>query len=357
MKVIRYITLVLNIAAILALWACCLSTMVHPMYYPYVGVVGLAFPAVLAVNVLFLIPWLFLRKRLLLLPLVGMGVVSGFILDYCPMNRRVSAPEGADVVKVVTWNCHGFGWSPNSTNHDSLSAEFTRYVKDADADIISLQEAAGENQWFAERFIKEMKAEGYVTSYVGGRALVTRYEVVDTMRVKFDTRGCNGAAVFTLFDGKDTLVVVNTHFESDQFSPDEMEDYAQAIRNPDEVSFRALGETFVERLGSASKVRAAQVDSVVAYLDRLDSRRIIVCGDFNDTPISYAYKQLDRRLNNVFRKAGRGIGLSYSKRKFPVRIDHIFASDDWVPYGAFVDKRVTVSDHFPVVVWLEKRQK
>ena len=35
---------------------------------------------------------------------------------------------------------------------------------------------------------------------------------------------------------------------------------------------------------------------------------IIICGDFNDTPVSYAYQQLGDNMIDAFLESGNGIG-------------------------------------------------
>ena len=49
---------------------------------------------------------------------------------------------------------------------------------------------------------------------------------------------------------------------------------------------------------------------------------IIICGDFNDTPVSYAYQQLGHNMKDAFIESGNGIGASFSKIP-TLRIDYI----------------------------------
>ena len=111
------------------------------------------------------------------------------------------------------------------------------------------------------------------------------------------------------------------------------------------------------KLSEAAAYRGAQTDSVGAFIDRNAAHSIICCGDLNETPVSYTYQQLDRRLTSAYRQAGFGPGFTFSRRSFPVRIDHLFFSDDWTCTSCTIDRTVSSSDHYPIIVHLSKKQR
>ena len=100
------------------------------------------------------------------------------------------------------------------------------------------------------------------------------------------------------------------------------------------------------------------VDSIANFIERHKEEDIILGGDFNDTPVSYAHGQLTEYLSDAFRSTGNGLGRTFNKNAMIVRIDHLFCSDAFEPYSFYVDNSVGISDHNPVVGWLEwKRDK
>ena len=123
-----------NMVAVLMLWAVCLSTRVSPIEHPYVSLAGLAFPLILMANVLFVIPWLLISRRWLLMPVLGVGLCWGYVMDYCPVSLA-AVPQDGDYVKVLSFNVFNFH-SDGDTDGDA-SAE---YISWSDADIICLQE-------------------------------------------------------------------------------------------------------------------------------------------------------------------------------------------------------------------------
>ena len=80
---------------------------------------------------------------------------------------------------------------------------------------------------------------------------------------------------------------------------------------------------------------------------------IILCGDFNDTPLSYAYRTVCGSLSDAYAEAGVGPGISYNRSIFRFRIDHLLHSSDMRAYCATVDNRVRLSDHYPLWCVLE----
>ena len=80
--------------------------------------------------------------------------------------------------------------------------------------------------------------------------------------------------------------------------------------------------------------------------------RVIVCGDFNDTPMSYTYRRLRGDLTDAFARKGRGMIYTYRGFLGVFRIDYLFHSDDFetVDYDS---EQPLWSDHNPVIVDLK----
>lgn len=105
----------------------------------------------------------------------------------------------------------------------------------------------------------------------------------------------------------------------------------------------------VPKIAEATVARAVQADSVARYVSaHRRGRSAIVCGDFNDTPISYSRHRMAEGLTDAYVATGQGVGRSFNRDAIFVRIDNMFCSPDLRPYGACVDKSIAVSDHYPL---------
>lgn len=80
-----------------------------------------------------------------------------------------------------------------------------------------------------------------------------------------------------------------------------------------------------ERMRAGLQARSAQTDQVAAAIAS-SPHPVIVCGDFNDVPDSYAYRRISAGLQDGFRAAGSGLARTYRGTLPAGRIDYIFAS-------------------------------
>ena len=113
----------------------------------------------------------------------------------------------------------------------------------------------------------------------------------------------------------------------------------------------------IDKLAETSKRRAPEVDAVARYIARHEGESIILCGDFNDNPISYTRRVIVDKLTDCYVATANGPGISYHLSGFYVRIDNIMCTPDWKPYGCTVDSKVKSSDHYPIYCWLQKQRK
>jgi endonuclease/exonuclease/phosphatase family metal-dependent hydrolase len=79
----------------------------------------------------------------------------------------------------------------------------------------------------------------------------------------------------------------------------------------------------IDKLRIAYPKRAEQARTVMEHV-KTSPYPTIVCGDFNDTPMSYAYNQFNQLLIDSFRNCASGIGSTYVGKVPAGRIDYIF---------------------------------
>ena len=334
-----------NVCTTLLLWLCVALTFVSPDAIPRLSLLTLAFPVFLAVEVLFLLFWLLFYARLAWVPVVGLVVVGGYILDYCPL-RLPAETDGTDsALTVISYNVGGM-------SDKEQRAELLSFLGTADADIVCLQELSGH---FIENHRKWVDSMSYHTLQSGSVAILSRRPFLsDTLHISFPTRSNSSFACLIDLDG-DSLLVVNNHLESNHLSEEEKSEYAHTITDPHRQTIKSSSRMLVGKLSEAAGYRGAQADSVCAFIARYAGHPTIVCGDLNETPISYVYQQFDRHLVSAYREAGTGPGFSYSRRSFPVRIDHLFHSPHWTCTAYRIDRTISVSDHYPLIVRLRKK--
>lgn len=350
MKLVKTIAIQLftgaNIATILLLWLCCGVTYLYPTADSKLHLLPLAFPAFLLANLLFVPFWLIFKIRRVWIPLAGIALCWSFVRDYCPVNLPSSPPDGA--LKVMTYNVWGFG---RNDVIDSLGQNrMMTYLKESDADIICLQEAYGHAE-LAAKFQLEMQQMGYEYMKCKQDMIISRLHILNTEPLSSDDSSMGMCACLS-YEG-DSILLINVHLESDHLSPEVKDAYRLSIKNMKQEGLRHGLTPIARSLLTAAPVRAAQVDTLAAFISSHSHYPIILCGDFNDTPVSYPHRVLTRTLRSAFRHSGCGLGFSFHEHGFPIRIDNILYSPSyWNSSATSVLTDAKWSDHYPMVTYL-----
>ncbi|MBP3228751.1 MAG: endonuclease/exonuclease/phosphatase family protein [Bacteroidaceae bacterium] len=340
----------------LLLSACGLSTFVTPLRFPPLGVFVLTFPVWLAAATLFTLLATALRTRRWWVPLVLLLLNAWAVRVYLPVNLPQEEPKGA--LTVLSYNTQNYAYH---LHDDSAKVALTRYIADSGADIVCLQEAVRHDAYYrrtylpilAERYAYSDSLEAEGSSFLN---IYSRLPIVGRELVA-DGRG-NKCMAFTLLDGADTLYVVNCHLRSMGLSLEEKAGFAGLVHDADTLTTgqkRRESALLFTKIAAASVERAAQADRLCQYLERRRGQRVILCGDFNDTPISYAHNRVASYLTDAYATTATGFGRSFNANSMLVRIDHMFCSEHYRPHACRVDQSVLYSDHYPIRCAFERR--
>ena len=72
----------------------------------------------------------------------------------------------------------------------------------------------------------------------------------------------------------------------------------------------------------AFRIRAKQAEAVSEEIKNAKGDYVLVCGDFNDTPISYAHRTIQGDLTDAFAESGREMcirdSISYKKKNYRI---------------------------------------
>ncbi|MBP3711704.1 MAG: endonuclease/exonuclease/phosphatase family protein [Bacteroidaceae bacterium] len=335
-----------NLCTILLLWTCIALTYVSPDVCPRLSLLTLAFPVFLIADLLFIILWLLFKARLAWVPIAGALLAGSYILDYCPLNPTANhADTDSTTITIVSFNV---GHMKDDQQREGLLT----FLTTTDADIICLQELS---KSFLTNHQEWLDTAAYHYLQSGNDAIITRLPILsDTISIPYPTRSNHSTACWIDCHG-DSLLVVNNHLESNHLSPQEQDEYTNTITDPHKETIKSSSRMLLKKLSEAAAFRGAQADSIRSLALRNANHPVIVCGDFNDTPISYTYQRLARQLHSAYRQTGLGPGFTYSRRSFPVRIDHLFYSKHWTCHSCHIDNTVTTSDHYPLIVRLSKK--
>ncbi len=352
-KTVDLLLLVVTLAGCAALGLAYRAPVTDPNDFWLPAYAGLAAP-ILYLTVFFLgLYWAIRWKGWFFFPLVLLLIGAPKIKLYYHFSDSAPAPDPKEAgsLRVMTWNVEGFVAHDAGTGQSrSTAAEITGYIRQEDPDVVCLQEfqstPAVPESALDDRLSKwPYRRIGYSVSGVLGVAVYSKYPIVDDDFMQFEN-GANGSLRVDLRMESDTLRVICNHLESTYIQSEDItflqpENFTEA---PDK-SGRIRG--IASRLRRGFRARAVQADTIAARIASHDGPTI-VCGDFNDTPMSYVYRTIRGRFGDAFQARGSGYGFTYKSLYRLLRIDYILPSPH-LETLSYESPATEWSDHNPVI--------
>lgn len=328
--------------------------------FTFPAILTLALPWFALATALIAIAW-FACRRIFAGALGVLAILAswGPVSTVSPFGYSRKPTPGAQTFTIMTYNMI-HGWNQTSEKADSnLTIE---YILDTDADIVCLQEAVtmapgGDIPDFTESQFARLKAK---YPYIAGdpsldTKVLSKYPAVfekgynyiegpyDERRYTFYKLKINGRP----------LTVINVHLTSFMLNAKEREVVTEI--NSIETARRSYGEmkdSIRNKLSSGFKKRKHDVEILRETIDHMKGA-MIICGDFNDVPESYAYRLLrGEDLRDAYVETGFGPLVTFNQHAFWFHLDQVLYRG---PLRALnVRKGKTkLSDHYPLIAEFE----
>ena len=344
-----------NLATVILMLLSGYSDRLNPAEYPILSCLNLAFPLFLVVNMLFLFFWLTFKWKKAWIPIGGYLLAYLPISLYMPINLHKEAEDGS--LKIISYNVCQYGG--NYKYEEGFDTVYN-YLKRQQADIVCLQEDADTWRRFVMQRYKKIYDYNDTTIFCNGPqgmnavGIHTRFPILKKERIYYKSNANGSVAYYLKLDNGDTLLVINNHLEGTHLSNEDRTKYKRMLKGKMERdTAREESAMLIKKLSNSAAKRAPEADIVHEYIENHRQYPIIVCGDFNDSPISYSRRTIAQGLHDCFVESGKGIGLSYNQKGFFVRIDHILCSDHFNPQKCEIDSKMDASDHYPVLCWVK----
>ncbi len=350
----------INVLFVLLLIASAYSDHVSPDSFLFFSYLGLAFPILCVVNLCFVFYWMFVWEwRYLLIGVVGFFICWGPVQTYFPFHRHLKEVPKENTIKVLTYNVMGFDYKNHTKEEPN---PILKYIAESGADIVCLQEyAVGKSDKFLTskkvynalkmypyRSVIPIRNAGVLTV---GIAVFSKYPISNSRRIKYDSDS-NASSIHELKVNGKKLTLINNHLESFKLTMEDRSRYTEFVKHLNAETFDEARGALTQKLGTAFQIRAKQAEAIAAEVAKAKSDYIMVCGDFNDTPISYAHHTIQGDLLDAYAEAGQGMGVTYNRNIFWFRIDHILHSSNMKAINTTVDK-FQHSDHYPLWSYLQ----
>lgn len=354
-----------NILLIILLYISISAWYISPQQNIIPAYLGLGFIVLFALCIIFLLLWIILLKmKPTIWNIIALAICWNPVSIYFPLNFKVKTiPDNC--IKIMTYNVKGFNWDRDESARDKPIFE---YMANSGADIICMQEFVINNHQYNDKGVISIReidkilkdypyrsiirfgnAEG---EYSFGIACYSKYSIQKTEEIPINSE-LSGGAVHDIRINDQTIKLYNIHLESNKLTSEDKQLYRDFFGTRDTESFDKVSQNIQGKLGKAYIQRAMQAELIAEWIAEQEYPYTIVCGDFNDTPISYVYKTIKgNKLKDSFAESGMGQGITFNEQMFWFRIDYIMHSQNIKSHNSSVEK-VKFSDHYPLTTHLQ----
>jgi len=312
------ILFIVNSILLLLLLASYIAPRVHPDFFWHISLLGIFFPAILIINIIFGIYWLFSWKKYfwanLVIILLGTSHIDNIIanqkniLDQKKFNelQKNKKHQFDQLINIMSYNVRLFNQNEN-INDDDIANKIQDAIRKEQPNILCIQEfnLTNETTKIFDLYNQKNANDNKIQ-------IITEYKVIKTGYIK-----SKNICVYKDIVLNDTIRVYNIHLQSN----------------------------WVKSMKLSYKNRVSEALEIKQHIDK-SPYPVIVCGDFNDTPISYTYSNLKKGLADSFKESGIGIGNSYVGIP-TLRIDYILHSKKYKSYN-YKKNKYELSDHYPI---------
>lgn len=341
--ILRLISIIASFALLLAAY----GGRVDPTIWTLPSLATLALPVVTMIVLALLALMLLFKRWRSAVILVGALCLSWPTLRLISPFNFTHPTAQEPQLKVLTMNVTEFNWQ-----HDQdQPSKNMRYILDQDADIVAIQEGLVYFSYEEQPRLKTMLEELYRKYPYRKKAffdvgILSKYPFteVHSPAVASDSLSYFIKAWDVETPTRD-IRVVSMHLSSLRFNLNES-NVIESMNIPSGRKRRI--RSVARKLDDGFRVHARQAKAMRQLLDET-AGDVLVLGDMNDTPGSFAYRTLcGDDLKDAWADAGCGPIYTYNAHHLFVKIDHIFYRGDMRVVTCRRDK-AGESDHYPLV--------
>ena len=352
-RLIVGLLVLLAVIGLVAMSLSVLSSFVNPEKFVWIAYFGLVFWVIFFYNVIVFTLLLLLWSRYMKIALLALIIAIPGIFKSFSTGKS----QGDGELRVMTYNVHYFeDVTGEGRSKEEIVDGLAELVHQQQVDVLCIQEFR-EFKKISRQDIVDQLGERFELPYnyyqkkkrFGANVIYSRYPIIPIAEGEPFYENNDYGAIVTQIDAgeKGSFYIACCHLTSFQISNDELKVLSEPNTNKEEV--RQTGKTILTKMDTAYRKRSNEVSQLLADMPH-DGRNFLVCGDMNDTPLSYTYQRIKHAgFTDSFVKVGRGIGYTYAGKLPWLRIDYIWCTEKVQP-KSFQRLKYKGSDHYPIVM-------
>jgi endonuclease/exonuclease/phosphatase family metal-dependent hydrolase len=339
MKWIQRLAFFLNIGLAVFTILGYFSPEIEPSTTSLFSYLALMYPVFMILNIGFIIYWAFVDFKYSLISILAIILGYNHISSYISIkgNKLTVSPRDISIISFNISNAAAAYDKDKQAKSNKASKMEEFLTRFEDEDIICLQEGS-----YATDVLKKPFKKYNIHKFDKGAVILSKHRIIKKGQIEFGTK-TNSCLWADILIDLDTVRVYNLHLQSNRISADANE-MANKDLNKNELKWKI--KRIFNRYGVYYKTRTMQARIVKEHAN-LSPHRVIICGDFNDVPLSYNYKLLQEELTDTFREQGNGIGTTFNGVIPFLRIDYILVHPS-MKVSKFNIIKEKFSDHFPI---------
>ena len=348
----------------------CYASYFNATTYWYLGLLTLASLYLLLLLIIFIGFWLFAKPKFIFIGVITIAVA------WNPLGQIIKIKQSEEFkiaklpnsIRVMSWNIEHFDILEHKT-HPERKQEMLDLINKYSPDVACFQEMVGGDFDstainYVPRIAKELNFKYYYYSYDKrddfdgkhhyGIITFSRFPIIQ--KFTYGPPELNYNSIFQSIDvakNDDTFRVFNIHLQSLKFS-DVSRQYIDDPTLKGRIDIEK-SKNIISKFKTGFAKRKLQSERVKKSMNE-SPYKVIICGDFNDVPNSYAYNTIGKGLKNAYAEKGSGIGRTFASISPTLRIDNIFV-DKKLQVEQFARVKKKLSDHFPIIADVTLAQK
>ncbi len=363
----RFILVISAIALVLSY----LSVYINPAKFSIPLFFGLYFIPIAAVNVLLLVIAIARRSKSAWIPVIALLPSLLYAETFFKIGGTQIAEKEGIKLKIESYNVGMFSSediknslkannsqegkkkTPISKRRRTNRNSIMQHIRNNGAQVVCLQEVYVKSITQIDTLLKkEFKYRYYHLFQLKkdgpffGNLILSKFKIINSGKISFPES--TNLSIYTdiQLPGK-TIRIYNNHLESYNVSFAGLIKKFNRNNNPHKEEIATELIELHEKMRGTFIRRSEQVNQILATINKSNNPAII-CGDFNDTPMSFTYHQLSKGRKDSFKEAGSWFAGTYIPVWPLLRIDYILFPKDSEGISHTTVK-TNLSDHYPII--------